>query len=110
VARHIVGFFAEAHNCEVIDKLRHAGVHWAAVEKPREQPLAGKTFVLTGTLSMPRAELKARLLSQGAKVSGSVSGKTDYVVVGENPGSKHARAVELGIEVLDEAACIKLLA
>ena len=109
VARHIVEFFAEAHNRAVIDKLRRAGVHWAAVQKPRKQPLSGKTFVLTGTLSMPRAELKARLQSQGAKVSGSVSKNTDYVVVGENPGSKYTRAVELGIEVLDEAACIKLL-
>jgi DNA ligase (NAD+) len=110
VAKHIIGFFAEEHNREVIDKLRRAGVHWTAVDKPGEQPLAGKTFVLTGTLSMPRAGLKARLQSRGAKVSGSVSSKTDYVVVGENPGSKYTRAVELGIEVLDEAACMELLA
>jgi DNA ligase (NAD+) len=110
VAKHIIGFFAEEHNREVIDKLRRAGVHWTAVAKPGEQPLAGKTFVLTGTLSMPRAGLKARLQSRGAKVSGSVSSKTDYVVVGENPGSKYTRAVELGIEVLDEAACMELLA
>jgi len=110
VARHIVEFFAEAHNREVINRLRRAGVHWAAVKKPRKQPLAGKTFVLTGTLSVPRDELKARLVSLGAKVSGSVSKQTDYVVVGENPGSKYTRALELGIEVLDEAGCMKLLA
>ena len=109
VATRIREFFAEQHNRDVIAKLLDAGVHWAVVEQPRQQPLAGKTFVLTGTLSMPRAELKDRLQSLGARVTGSVSKNTDYVVVGENPGSKHDKAVKLGIAILDEAACVKLV-
>ena len=84
-------------------------MNWPAVEKPREQPLAGKTFVLTGTLTMPRNKLKEKLQVQGAKVSGSISKKTDYVVVGENPGSKHDKALQLGVAVLDEAECLQLI-
>jgi DNA ligase (NAD+) len=109
VANYIVEFFSESHNREVIARLRRAGVHWGPVEKPRQQPLAGKTFVLTGTLSMPRNELKTSLQAQGATVSSSVSGKTDYLVVGDNPGSKLDKAQALGIEILDEAACLELL-
>ncbi|MGD8874241.1 MAG: NAD-dependent DNA ligase LigA [Gammaproteobacteria bacterium] len=109
VAQRIVDFFAEQHNRDVIDKLIRAGIHWPAVEKPESAPLTGKTFVLTGTLSMPRDAMKAKLQAAGAKVSGSVSKKTDYVVAGESPGSKYDRAVELGVEVLDEAACLQLL-
>jgi DNA ligase (NAD+) len=109
VAQHIVDFFGEQHNRDVIGKLLAAGVNWPGVEKPREQPLAGKTFVLTGTLTMPRNELKEKLQAQGAKVSGSVSKKTDYVVVGENPGSKHDKALQLGVAVLDEAECLQLI-
>jgi DNA ligase (NAD+) len=109
VAQHIAGFFAEPHNRDVIGKLLDAGVHWQAVERPREQPLAGKTFVITGTLSMPRSELKARLQAAGAKVAGSVSGKTDYVVAGENAGSKLDKANGLGVAVLSEADCLAML-
>ena len=109
VANYIVEFFSESHNREVIARLRQTGIHWAPEEKPRQQPLAGKTFVLTGTLSMPRNELKTRLQALGAKVSGSVSGKTDYVVAGDNPGSKLDKARALGIEILDEDAVKKLL-
>jgi len=115
VAQRIVDFFAESHNRDVIDKLTTekkkggAGIHWPEVEKPEHAPLAGKTFVLTGTLSMPRDAMKAKLQAAGAKVSGSVSKNTDYVVAGENPGSKYDKAVELDIEVLDEAGCLKLL-
>jgi DNA ligase (NAD+) len=109
VAQHIVEFFAEQHNRDVIGKLCAAGVNWPAVERPRQQPLAGKVFVLTGTLSMPRQQLKDRLQALGAKVTGSVSRKTDYVVAGENPGSKQEKAIKLGVEVLDEAGCIKLI-
>jgi DNA ligase (NAD+) len=109
VAQRIVDFFAEPHNRDVIDKLINAGIHWPAVEKPEHAPLAGKTFVLTGTLSMPRDAMKAKLQAAGARVSGSVSKKTDYVVAGDNPGSKYDKAVELGVEVLDEAGCLKLL-
>jgi DNA ligase (NAD+) len=109
VAARIREFFAERHNRDVIAKLLDAGVHWEVAQQPRQQPLAGKTFVLTGTLSMPRAELKDKLQSLGARVTGSVSKNTDYVVVGENPGSKHDKAVKLGITILDEAACVKLV-
>jgi DNA ligase (NAD+) len=109
VAQHIVGFFAEAHNREVITRLIEAGVHWLAVERPLEQPLAGKTFVITGTLSMPRSELKAQLQAAGARVAGSVSKKTDYVVAGEKAGSKLEKATELGVSVLSEAECLAML-
>jgi DNA ligase (NAD+) len=109
VAQHIVDFFGEQHNLDVIGKLRTAGVSWPAVEKLRVQPLAGKTFVLTGTLSMPRSELKEKLQALGAKVSGSVSNRTDYVVVGENPGSKHDKALKLGVAILDETECLELV-
>ena len=93
-------------NREVIDKLIAAGVHWEEGEPtpaPTELPLNGKTFVLTGTLSRPRDEVKAELQALGAKVAGSVSKKTDYVVAGEAAGSKLAKAEPLGVTVLDEA-------
>jgi DNA ligase (NAD+) len=110
VARHIHAFFREPHNRDVITKLRAAGVHWEKVARPRSRPLAGKIFVITGTLSMPRQALKERLQAAGATVSGSVSKQTDYVVAGEAPGAKYDKAQELGIAILDEAACLALLA
>ena len=110
VARHIVDFFAERHNRDVIEKLREAGISWPTTERPQHQPLAGKIFVLTGTLSMPRSELKEQLQLLGAKVTASVSKKTDYVVVGENPGSKRDQALQLGVTVLGEAECLQLMA
>ena len=111
LAEKIVTFFRQPHNRQVIDKLLAAGVHWP---DPRaglaeEQPLAGKTFVLTGKLSQPRDHYKARLEALGAKVSGSVSKKTDYVVAGEDPGSKLARAQALGVPVIDEAALLEMI-
>ncbi len=111
VAAHIAAFFRQPHNREVIEKLLEAGIHWPEVETPaeEEQPLAGKTFVLTGTLGRPRSEIKAELQALGAKVTGSVSRKTDYVVAGEAAGSKLTRARELGITILDETALRKLL-
>ena len=112
VAAYIASFFRQPHNQEVIRKLIEAGVHWPEEEtapKPEELPLHGKTFVLTGALSRPREEVKERLQELGARVSGSVSKKTDYVVVGENPGSKYDRAKALGVTVLDEAGLEKLL-
>lgn len=112
VAQRIRDFFAEAHNLKVLDKLRNAGVQWPAVAQPAvaERPLAGKTLVLTGTLSsMTRDQAKARLQALGAKVSGSVSKKTDYVVAGADPGTKLSKAEQLGVEVLDEAGLLALL-
>ena len=111
VASHVAAFFRQAHNREVIAKLRAAGVAWE--ESPPAQgpkPLAGKTFVLTGALSRPRDAVKDQLEALGAKVSGSVSRKTDYVVAGEEPGSKLAKARELGVTVLDQAGLAALLA
>jgi DNA ligase (NAD+) len=113
VAASIVTFFSEPHNRRVIEKLQHAGVHWPVVARTPEaqQPLRNKTFVVTGTLAtMSRDEVKAALEALGAKVSGSVSKKTDYVIVGVDPGSKAAKAEELGITLLDEEALQKLLA
>ena len=112
VAAHIAAFFRQPHNREVIDALLEAGIHWPTVELPPEeaQPLVGKTFVLTGTLSRPRSEIKAELQALGAKVTGSVSKKTDYVVAGEAAGSKLDKARDLGITILDEDGLKALLA
>jgi len=113
VAAHIAAFFRQPHNQEVIDKLIAAGVHWKeGIPRPRPEdlPLAGKTFVLTGALSRPRDDYKARLQALGAKVTGSVSKKTDYVVAGEDPGSKLTKAQALGVEILDEEGLTALLA
>jgi DNA ligase (NAD+) len=112
VASHIAAFFRQAHNREVIDKLRRAGVHWTEGEPRVAQaalPLAGKTFVITGTLTRPRQEIKEQLEALGAKVAGSVSKKTDYVVAGADPGSKYTKARNLGVAVLDEKALEDLL-
>ncbi len=110
VADSIVKFFHQRHNRDVIQKLIKAGVHWPKLEKSQKtKPLAGKTFVITGTLSIKRDELKDRLQSLGAKVAGSVSNSTDYVIVGEDPGSKFDKAKQLGIAILDESEAIKLI-
>ena len=111
VARQIASFFREKHNRDVIEKLQAAGVHWPKTERRvRAAPLAGKTFVLTGTLAaMTRDEAKDRLQALGAKVAGSVSAKTDYVVAGEEPGSKLDKARALNVAVLDERQFLQLL-
>jgi DNA ligase (NAD+) len=112
VAASIRQFFAERHNCEVIQALRQAGIRWA--EGPRRSPAAGaaagKTFVLTGTLpGMTRDEATLFIESRGGKVTGSVSKKTDYVVAGAEAGTKLAKAEALGVRVLDEASLLQLL-
>ena len=112
VAQSLVAFLAEAHNREVIAQLRASGVHWPEHEQRRmaELPFGGKTFVLTGTLgSMTRDEAKEKLEALGAKVSGSVSKKTGYVVAGAEAGSKLDKARELGVAVLDEQQFLALL-
>jgi DNA ligase (NAD+) len=112
VAQSITAFLAEPHNREVIDQLRAAGVQWPEHEgeSARELPLVGKTFVLTGTLpSMSREEAKEKLEALGAKVAGSVSKKTDYVVAGAEAGSKLDKARELGVPVIDEQQLLHLL-
>jgi DNA ligase (NAD+) len=112
VARSIVRFFGEPHNREVIAQMRKLGVTWpeSAVTRPPRQALAGKTFVLTGTLPhLSRDQAKERIEAKGGKVSGGVSRKTDYVVAGAEPGSKYDKALELGIAVLDERGLLELL-
>jgi DNA ligase (NAD+) len=112
VATHIHSFFRQPHNREVIEQLLEAGIHWPAVEvRPAEhQPLSGKTVVITGTLSKPRDEIKQALQRLGAKVTGSVSKKTDYLLAGDGAGSKLAKAEKLGVVLLDEEALQNLLA
>ncbi len=112
VAQHIHSFFRQSHNLEIIEALKKQGLTWheAAPRAQGDLPLAGKTFVLTGTLQgLSRQEAKAQLQALGAKVSGSVSKKTDYVVAGEAAGSKLEKAQELGVEVLTEDGLQKLL-
>ncbi len=113
VAEAIRQFFDEPHNREGIEQLRAAGVSWPEGDPAPAAPaglLAGRTVVLTGTLpTLTRDEAKAMLEAAGAKVAGSVSKKTDYVVAGADAGSKLARAEELGVPVLDEEGLHKLL-
>ena len=112
VAHSLHTFFAQPHNREVVQALREAGVHWPEGEAlaPTEMPLAGLTVVLTGTLpTMGRDEAKDKLEALGAKVAGSVSKKTSYVVAGLDAGSKLEKAQALGVPVLDEAGLMQLL-
>jgi DNA ligase (NAD+) len=112
VAHFVAEFFAQESNRIAVQKLCDAGIHWDNIEvaAPEELPLNGLTYVLTGTLeSMSRDDAKAHLLALGAKVAGSVSAKTDYVVAGPGAGSKLAKAEELGLKVMDEAALLELL-
>ncbi len=113
VAKHIVTFFHQKHNQDTIAALLAAGIDWPAHRKAdqAELSLAGKTYVLTGTLEqMTRDEAKARLQALGAKVSGSVSAKTSCLVAGPGAGSKLAKAKSLDIEIIDEASFLSLLA
>ncbi|MEE4173105.1 MAG: NAD-dependent DNA ligase LigA [Xanthomonadales bacterium] len=111
VAAHVHAFFDEPHNLEVLEALEAAGVRYEApevIEGP--QPLAGQTWVLTGTLSMPRIKAKNILESLGAKVSGSVSGKTSVVLAGDSAGSKLEKAERLGVTVMTNEEFRDLLA
>ena len=113
VAQSIRTFFDQPHNREVVEQLRAAGIRWdehegAAASAPK--PLAGLTVVLTGTLTtLTREQAKEKLEAAGAKVAGSVSKKTSYVVAGEEAGSKLDKARELGVPVLDEDGLLALL-
>jgi len=112
VAEHILNFFTEPHNQKIIDGLLNIGITWPKVEKlsADDQPLAGETYVVTGTLaSMGRDQAKAYLQNLGAKVAGSVSAKTSALVAGEKAGSKLTKAQDLGISVLDESEFLTLL-
>jgi DNA ligase (NAD+) len=114
VAQSIRAFFDQPHNREVVEQLRAAGIRWADTEgtavRAAPRPLAGKTFVLTGTLpTWSRGEAKALIEEAGGKVAGSVSKKTHFVVAGDEAGSKLDKARELGVTVLDEAGLRTLL-
>lgn len=112
VAERLWSFFGDPRNLKIVDQMRAAGVHWDEFEPAAatEGPLSGQTAVLTGTLSgMTRDVAGARLEALGAKVSGSVSRKTSFVVAGSDAGSKLTKAQDLGVPVLDEAALMELL-
>ena len=112
VAAHIAAFFRQKRNLNIIEKLREHGVNWPAKQaaSASQQKLAGQTFVLTGTLeTMTRDEATAALQRLGAKVSGSVSKKTSYVVAGAEAGSKLTTAEKLGVTILDEKKFLKLI-
>ena len=113
VAQHIVTFFAQPHNQEVVEGLINAGVHWptpAQVKSDTDSAFTGKVVVLTGSLmQVTRAEAKQQLEALGAKVTGSVSAKTDFVIAGEKAGSKLTKAESLGISVLTEAEWIAMM-
>lgn len=112
VACSLLEFFADPANCELIAQLRAAGVHWPETTGRATQklPMAGKTFVLTGTLpNLTRDAAAAMIEAAGGKVAGSVSKKTSYVVAGSEAGSKLAKAEELGLTILDETGLTQLL-
>jgi DNA ligase (NAD+) len=110
IAHSVVDWFSRPRHQEVIEKLRRAGVRMQAeAAEALPQPLAGLTFVITGTLpTMSRDEAQAFIESHGGKVTGSVSKKTDYLLLGENPGSKLAQAQSLGTKLISEAELQKL--
>lgn len=113
IAESVVDYFSRSENLQIIERLAQAGVNMVEAKTEEEvgpQPLAGKTFVVTGTLEgYSRQEAQQAIEALGGKVSGSVSKKTDYVVVGENPGSKHDKALQLGVTVLSEEDFVALL-
>ena len=105
IAKSIVDYFENEDNRRLINKLKEYGLNMEYLGKAVDESnnlISGKTFVITGTLSLPREEIKEKLESLGANVTGSVTKKTDYVIVGENPGSKYNKALELNIKILSE--------
>ncbi len=110
VAANIHNFFKQQHNVEIIQRLLSVGIAWASKEAGTSQALNGLSFVLTGSLQkMTRDEATEKLIALGAKVTGTVSSKTSYVVFGENPGSKYEKAIKLGIETLNEESFLEML-
>ncbi len=110
VSAHIVAFFKQSHNLEIIEKLIERGVHWPTTNVSQHKPLAGKTYVLTGTLThFSREQATEKLQQLGARVSSSVSEKTTAVIVGFDPGSKLQKAEMLGVTILSEDDLFHLL-
>jgi DNA ligase (NAD+) len=111
VASHVAAFFQQENNRQVIRALNDAGVSWQPLEdQAGEQPLAGETWVLTGALSMPRIQAKNLLESLGAKVTGSISAKTNTLLAGEAAGAKLTKAQKLGVKVISETDFVEYLA
>lgn len=112
VADNVYVFFRQKNNRVIISELRAQGVHWSVPKSQDSKHLAfsGHTYVITGTLSVPRDEIKAQLMALGAKLSEHVSAKTTAVIVGDKPGSKYKQALKLGIPIYDEAHLAKRLA
>jgi len=111
-ARHIVTFFQQTHNREIIERLQQAGIHWTETTSPpsQQQTLAGQTFVFTGTLQqMTREEAKTQLQALGATISNHISKKVDYVVAGEKAGSKLEKAQGLKLNIIDEQVFMTML-
>ena len=104
IAKSVVEYFNDAENVELISKLKsyNQNMEYKGAQKQINSLFDGKTFVLTGTINMPRDEAKELIEIRGGKVTGSVTGKTDYVIVGENPGSKYDKAISLNIPIWDE--------
>jgi DNA ligase (NAD+) len=111
VARNIRAYFESTENRRLLKRLLASGIHWPPVARPVSVGrIAGKSFVLTGTLGeMAREAARDAIVQRGGKVSGSVSKKTDYLIAGADPGSKLVKAQGLGVTVLDEAAFLDLL-
>lgn len=109
MAASIVVFFRDAANRRMIEELSEVGLNPRAVESPAGGPLAGKSLVLTGTISMPRSRAKDLIQEAGGNVASSISAKVDYLVAGADPGSKLAKAEKLGVAVIDEAELMRLL-
>jgi DNA ligase (NAD+) len=112
IAQSVHDWFHDSSNRKLLDRLAAAGVRMEdpEPEAPPEGPLSGTTIVITGGLeSMSRSEAERAAQEAGARVASGVSKKTDFVVVGENPGSKHERAVQLGVETIDEDAFLERL-
>jgi DNA ligase (NAD+) len=111
VASHVHAFFQEPHNLDVLRQLQRAGLRWQPLASPAgAQPLAGQSWVLTGSLAMPRARAKSLLEALGARVAGSVSAKTSVVLAGAEAGSKLRKAESLGVRIIDEEGFRELLA
>jgi DNA ligase (NAD+) len=110
VAESIYKWFRDKKNLEILKKIKEVGIKIITINSSDNLKLKGKSFVFTGTLSsMSRQEAKKRVIEQGGEVSESVSRKTDYVVVGENPGSKLKKALDLGVKIIKEEDFLKMI-
>jgi DNA ligase (NAD+) len=109
VAQSVYDFFRNPASRHLVRELLAAGVRPEPPPPPKEGPLSGKTFVITGTLSEPRSQFEKRIADQGGATVDSVTKTTDFVVVGDSPGTKLARAEKLGVEIIDESRLRELI-